>query len=87
MKFNLSTSGSYYNDEDKNELEKLGFKFDEPSRPSAAWHKQSNHKVYIDFSSLDELVKFIKEYRRVVIEPPEMDERDWNIEIYDYYRE
>ena len=87
MRFNLDTCGLYYNEEEKNKLEKLGFEFDEPERAGASSRKLRGQKLYIDFSSLDELINFIKEYGRIVIQPPEGDEWGWNIEIYDDYRE
>jgi len=87
MRFDLDTSGLYYNEEEKNKLEKLGFKFDEPERAGAGYRKLGDRELHIDFSSLDELVNFIKEHGNIVIEPPEGDERGWSIEIYDDYRE
>jgi hypothetical protein len=85
MRFNLDTSGLYYKEEEKDKLEKLGFKFTGPKRANAAYRK-SPTELYIDFNSLDELVKFIKEHGSIVIQPPEVTD-EWYIEIYDDYRE
>ena len=87
MRFNLDTSGSFYNEEEKSELEELGFVFDQRPEPGRAWHKSWDQEIYIDFNSLDDLIKFIKKYGQVVISPPEKEGWGWDIEIYDDYRE
>ncbi|MHC4413609.1 MAG: hypothetical protein ACYSW6_11695 [Planctomycetota bacterium] len=86
MRFHLDTSGVFYNEEEKDKLEKLGFEFKEPERTGAAYRKLPS-ELYIDFNSLDELVTLVAEYGKAIIQPPHEDGWDWNIEIYDNYRE
>jgi hypothetical protein len=88
MRFYLETSGFSYRDEkDVKKLEKLGFKFEKQEKPALRWYKRGEQILHIDFNSLDELVTLVAEYGKVIIQPPHEDGWDWNIEIYDNYRE
>ncbi len=93
MKFNLSTSHFLYNDKNKKRLEKLGFIF---KKKPKAHHNDNSKKWYMDnynmdghivieINTLEELLEFQKEYKRLVIR--ENDEKELCLEIYDGYRE
>lgn len=73
MKFNLSTSGWSYSEQDEiSRLEKLGFTFG-PRKYIAG-------EPTIEINTLDELMEFVKEYGQIVLDID-------TIEIYDDYRE
>lgn len=78
MKFNLRTSGVFYQNSDTvSRLEKLGFEF-EPSD-----YKEfiiTDKRPEIEFSSLEELVSFANEHGEIIVMGD-------TIEIYDDYRE
>ena len=76
MKFELITTESVYNEDEIEELKPLGFEFN--FKNGGYW--KTNKEVSIEINSIDELMDFIKQYGRIVIE-------DNTIEIYDDYRE
>jgi hypothetical protein len=86
MIFELSTSGYFYSDKDEmDNLKKLGFTFREVDRDTS----YNNDRVYtidddkpqtIEINTIDELMKFVKQYGRIVVD-------HGTIEIYDGYRE
>lgn len=78
MKFNLRTSGVFYQNSDTvSRLEKLGFEF-EPSD-----YKEfiiTDKRPEIEFSSLEELISFANEHGEIIVMGD-------TIEIYNDYRE
>lgn len=94
MRFKITTSGSFYNDEDAEKLTQLGFKFEPTAEmltrhnlPTITRHRQwykiwgdENDEVYREFATLEELMAFVAEWGEVVLKPDE-------VEIYDNYRE
>ena len=92
MKFQLSSTGNWYDDEGKKRLEKLGFQFEietDPSRHTfGKWYNISDEDdnpdyvaPTIEFETLKELVAFQKEWGELILRA------DSCIEIYDGYRE
>lgn len=78
MRFELSTAGNFYSNASEIEkLKKLGFKFE--------WLEEYNKYAIsnypeIHISTMDELMDFIKEYGRIIID-------EGVIKIYDNYLE
>jgi len=76
MKFNLCTSGYFYDDAEKRkELEALGFVFENIKE---TWHIVKT--TTIEINSLEELLAFTEKWGDIVL-------NNDTIEIYDYYRE
>ena len=80
MTFKLRTAGDYYKEDEKAELEKLGFIF-----VASIWHNNVYHIINkgidIEINSLDELDNLVKEYGSIIIEPT------GELVIYDGYME
>jgi hypothetical protein len=77
MTFNLCTTGYQYNNsEEANRLSVLGFQFetDEYGRHI------TDHHPSVEFSTLEELMDFVKVWAPLIIDED-------SIEIYDDYRE
>lgn len=76
MKFNLSTTGYFYNNKEEiDSLKELGFSFEQ--------HKQEyaiSGNPTIEINTLEELVEFSKKHGHIILDGN-------NIEIYDNYRE
>ena len=92
MKFRLSSTDDWYDDEGKNRLEKLGFQFEietDSSRTTfGKWYKiskEDDNPIYIEptieLATIEELVAFQKELGDLILLA------DSCIEIYDGYRE
>ena len=80
MTFKLRTSGRFYSNEDKEELQKLGFHFTlEKHFNDRPWYKEWVMPTR-EMSTMEELMCFIKKWGPVVID-------ENYIEIYDSYRE
>jgi hypothetical protein len=79
MKFKIDTSGFFYSVEEAKKLEDLGFTFEKYEYRGHQFHKTSK-LIEIEINSLDELLKFVKEYGPIILKEDE-------IEIYDNYRE
>jgi len=89
MRFRIDTTGDFYSDEDKEKLEKLGFKF-EPADPFCVslglpWHKVGGQEVFIEIGSLQELIDFQEKWGKIIIRSGYRGEKV--IEIYDDWRE
>jgi hypothetical protein len=86
MKFKLITTGYYYSKFDKEDLEKLGFKFKKAIQRDLSWgdgeYYKTNTNVFVIIKSLKELIKFAKENGQIIVDGHAM-----QIEIYDNYRE
>jgi hypothetical protein len=85
MRFELSTSGSFYDPGSVKDLEKLGFTFEVLKDPmfsdlKGKLHKTNTEPVTIEIDTLEELVAFAKEWGELVVDSE-------SIEIYDDYRE
>lgn len=87
MKLKLITSGRFYEEDDKVNLEKLGFKFKTTKEMYGKetikkWYleKDDDSPIYIEINSIEELMNFVREWGNVIISCDE-------IEIYDNYRE
>ena len=79
MKFNLTTSGWRYTDEDKvRELAKYGLTFEPVKPPRRGWLHDKDGEVEI--STLEELMQFVSEWGQIVLSAD-------TVEIYDAYRE
>jgi hypothetical protein len=83
MKFEVSTVGYWYQYEEKQKLELLGFKF-KPTEPEyrfwGEWQKEDPYEVEIEINTLEELLLFIKTYGEIIF-------NDNSILIYDNYIE
>lgn len=85
MKFRLDTAGIFYTPEKAEKLAKLGFRFEldeHKRRGEGTLYKDYEHEVFIEISTLEELLAFSLEWGAVVLSP-----KDMEIEIYDDYRE
>lgn len=92
MKYQLETVKYFYHDKEEMEnLEKLGFTFEETEHLSteidienSAYLKFRDYSICgeptIELRSLEELAEFIREYGQIVMD-------EGTIEIYDDYRE
>ena len=85
MKFKLTTSGSFYNEEDAKKLAGLGLPLEKNNDGPCAtrfeyWLKPSEPTVEIEIETLDALMEFVKEWGDIVLSED-------TIEIYDDYRE
>lgn len=80
MKFKLSTTELFYPyKEDREKLEKIGFTFEPYNAPHYFCITTKNPTI--DINTTDELVEFVKEYGKIIV-----DTDGW-IEIYNDYRE
>ena len=76
MKFTLSTTGYFYpNQEDRFKLEKIGFAF----RHSEYGVCKTDTKPEIEFSTLEDLIRFGNEFGEIIV-------TDGSIEIFDDHR-
>jgi len=83
MIFKLSQLYYWVDKEEKEQLEKLGFKFKKTGkkyRSHGEFEVGSNENLTIEISTLEELVSFVKKYGKIVLYEDE-------IEIYNNYRE
>jgi hypothetical protein len=79
MNFTLSTSGYLYRKEDKEKLEKLGFKFEsEEYKPGTGTYCIEDHKPVVNIDTLETLIDFIKIWGQIVLDVD-------TIKIYDDY--
>ena len=82
MRFNLSTSGYFYPKEgERKKLEKLGFTF---TKPTYTAHEIQG-KPIIEINSIEELTKLADEHGTIIVHPKE--DGEYELEIYNYYRE
>ena len=69
MKFKLYGGGVFYDYANKTELEGLGFEFDKVER--TGWYADENYQIKghpeIEFNTLEELVKFSREWGDIKI--------------------
>lgn len=81
MKFQLKTAGYFYTEAQAAELQKIGFTF-EPHTGIRKKHEfaKQDSDIEIEFTTLDELVRFAHKWGDLVI-------TEDTIEIYDNYRE
>ena len=89
MLFTLDTTGSFYEKDQAEKLEKLGFKFQEYKTGffKGKIFSIDSDCVEIKIDTLEELLAFAKEYGQLIIDFPSIGEGQPNIEIYDDYRE
>lgn len=84
MKFELTTCGYHYQEEDAKKLESLGFSMTKQEKPvlrGHAYHKTDCFDVQsIEINTLGELIEFSDKWGSLVFHPD-------SIEIYDDYRE
>ena len=83
MKFKLTTSGSFYNEEDAKKLAGLGFVLEQYKDSVVSEQHEyylPNGEATIEIETLDALMKFVKEWGDIVLSKD-------TIEIYDDYRE
>jgi len=83
MKFKLTTSSYFYNDEWKEKLERIWFSFSEYKShyfPRSENRYTKDLSPEIDINTIEELIDFQKEYWNLILS-------EWEIEIYDDYRE
>jgi hypothetical protein len=88
MKFKLSTAGHWYRDKGKEELEKLGFKFDKADTRDSRfgeWTIEYDSDVSIEIGTLEELMKFISKWGSLILH--NYDDVNREIVIYDDYVE
>lgn len=78
MEFTLRTSGHFYSEAEMAPLQTLGFIFEKTSYKNNPFLIKGEPKIIID--TLDELVKFIDTYGKIVVDKE-------TIEIYNDYRE
>lgn len=82
MRFRLRNTAYWIDNKDKEIYEKYGMKFDKTSdeyKKHGEW-QVSEDSVFIDISSIEELINLIRDVGHVIISEDE-------IEIYDDYRE
>lgn len=83
MKFRITTSGMFYEEEDAKRLKKLGFRFEFSKNPSyfiPPFYMLDDVKVYKDFDSIQDLINFSNEQGSpLIISKGE-------IKIYDDYK-
>jgi len=85
MKFRLSVTKYFYMKDEKEKLEKLGFKFKSYPPPEIGSGFQYDYtviksKIFVEINSIEELIKFSEEWGELVIH------KDY-LEIYNGYRE
>lgn len=82
MKFNLTTSGCFYDESDYSRgLRDLGFEFnDESTMGDNKLYLPSGTTIKIEINTLEDLMKFNDEWGELIISGD-------SIEIYDDYRE
>lgn len=91
IKFGLTTSTGFYDEEQAKELEKLGFCFvdSKSSNYDYPTHKVVINYPTVEFETLEQLVEFSKEWGKIILHWYE--DGDGNIvpelEIYDGHRE
>ena len=76
MKFLVDTAGYFYTEKEKKKLEKLGFTFIYDAEGTC--YKIEKNEILLEINTLDEMMDFIDEYGKIVIEKDE-------ITIYDNY--
>ena len=92
MKCEVTTTSRFYDTQGKEELEQLGFEFEEiglpDDYPGSRW-KRKDVPVILVFNSLDDLLTFSKKWGEIIISPSWKAQKAQTIqiEIYDYYRE
>jgi carbamate kinase len=82
MKIRIDTTGTFYKEDEKEKLERLGFEFNRSSR--LGWRKIPTINPIIEISTIDELLEFVKEWGHIILD---REGNNLTIEIYDYYRE
>lgn len=89
MKFNVSTSGSFYSKRAADKLRRLGFVFSEQTEPSIMKDglpaeylggEGSVTEIQLEIETLDQLIAFANKWGELIV-------TDGEIEIYDDYRE
>ena len=80
MKFEVDTTGSFYDEEQANKLKALGFKFGVNSYDTEKRPYKLGGKVEIEFNTLEELIAFSNTWGEIIIS-------EGKVEIYDGYRE
>ena len=96
MKFNLDMAKSFVGDDQKEQFEKLGFKFTPSNAGSKTsftslppWYLNDEDIPEIEFDTLGQLISFSEQYGNLIIRKA----YDWDgdnlttIEIYNDYRE
>ena len=89
MKCEVTTTTLFYDTQEKEKLEQLGFEFKkmqlEDGSPGSRW-KRIDALVTLEFNSLDDLLTFSKKWGELIISPT-WKAQTIRIEIYDHYRE
>lgn len=67
MKFNISTAGRFYTNEESRRLKKLGFKFDDNGYDKRKCKRILSEDIELDISSLDDLMKFSDKWGDLII--------------------
>ena len=83
MEFGITTTSWDYSKEDAEKLKTLGFEFKTESHTNLKGYERyfkKGKEVFKEFSSIEDLMDFVKQYKQVVI-------YDNTTEIYDDYRE
>ena len=80
MRYNLTTTSSYYLPDDEAKLSKLGFEFKKVHEDYPSKTIDDSKDYFIEFKTMEEFRIFVHEYGPIVV-------RDDMIEIYDDYRE
>lgn len=77
MKFNLTMSKAFFNENDIEDYKKIGFKFE---KDGLDYYCIRNLNLTIEINTLEELINFVKTYGKIVF-------CEDGIEIYNDYRE
>jgi hypothetical protein len=86
MQFELTTSGTWYSEEEKTKLETLGFKFSKNTLRRSFFKEyfKEYSVVGIEIHTLEDLMKFVEKWERVIIHKYMNETR---LELYDQERE
>lgn len=92
MKFRLTTTGSFYEKREAEELQKLGFKFKSRDKTQffntirESFFLDSDHEVYVEIKDLNDLLKLQDKYGDIIITKIYGTDK-YQLEIYNDYRE
>lgn len=90
MKFLISMTANSVSEENKVKYEKLGFEFEEIEETTyfgeVLKYRKIYKPVYLEVESLENLVKLMNEYGRLILQNT-WDGKEKEIEIYNDYRE
>ena len=89
MKIEVTTTTLFYDTQEKEKLEQLGFEFKriqfKDGSLGSRW-KRIDAPVILEFNSLDDLYTFSKKWGEIIVSPS-YKSQTIQIEIYDHWRE